>query len=508
MIKIPTRSLAALIAGMVSSQAQFAGFQNHGLVGVGRLDANASDQLGAGVDTLGGIFSSMAILPGSVQRTGSAGAYTWSGILYGLPDRGFGDGATDFHPRIQTLEFSLTPESGAGVFGQTQITLKNTATTLLTDGTGGLFTGFNPDVVGGTTPKTSSSSVGGGKRSLDPEGIVKLRSGDFFISDEYGPLLGRYTASGELVSEFSVPDALVPKDQPPTPGTVDFSATNANESGRRGNRGLEGLSVSPDEKLLFAMLQSPTMQDGGASNPSRNTRLLVYDIEEGSATENQIVGEYIYQLSLKGNAAGTRHTPVSEILALNDRQLLVLERDGVFGNALYKNVNLIDLGGATNLRDLAGMPYDLENGVAGQLDLPTGGTLPAGINPLARQDFISLLNPTDLSRFGLNNNSTPDGNTVYEKWEALALVPWDPSDPNNADFFLLVGNDNDFRATSVMHNGQSVGSNSLAVDNMLLAYHVTLPGASVQAVPEASTFMGMFGLALVGAGMWVRRRRS
>jgi hypothetical protein len=495
--------LASLLPGPLAF-SQFAGFQNHGLVGVGRLDANAFDQAGAGLDTLGGIFSSMAILPGSMERTGSAGNFSWSGVLFGLPDRGFGDGATDYHPRIQTVPFSITPEFGVGTFPQNQIQLRNTQTTLLTDSSGSLFTGFNPDVTGPTVPQTSLAGLGGGKRSLDPEGLVKLRSGDFLLSDEYGPLLGRYSADGKLLYEFGVPEALLPKDQPPTPGDLNFSATNANESGRRGNRGLEGLSVSPDESKLFVMLQSPAIQDGGGGNPTRNTRLLVYDIEENSPTENQIVGEYIYQLTLNGNVAGNRHTPISEILALNDHQLLVLERDGNFGGALYKNVNLADLNGATNLRAIAGMPYDLENGTPGQLDLPAGGTLPAGLTPLARQDFISLLDPADLARFGLNNNATPDANTIYEKWEALALVPWDPTDPSNDEFLLLVGNDNDFRASTVYHNGSVVGSNPLEIDNMLLAYHVTLPGASVPAVPEASTWIAALGLGL--AAFLVRRR--
>jgi len=58
-------AMLALTAGGVS-QAQ--PLVNLDLVGVGRVPGDAFDQLGAGVDTLGGIFSGM-----------------W------LPDRGFGD---------------------------------------------------------------------------------------------------------------------------------------------------------------------------------------------------------------------------------------------------------------------------------------------------------------------------------------------------------------------------------------------------------------------------------
>jgi len=83
-------------------------------------------------------------------------------------------------------------------------------------------------------------------------------------------------------------------------------------------------------------------------------------------------------------------------------------------------------------------------------------------------------------------------------------VPWDPTDPSNDEFLLLVGNDNDFRASTVYHNGSVVGSNPLEIDNMLLAYHVTLPGASVPAVPEASIWIAALGLGF--AAFLVRRR--
>jgi hypothetical protein len=52
---------------------------------------------------------------------------------------------------------------------------------------------------------------------------------------------------------------------------------------------------------------------------------------------------------------------------------------------------------------------------------------------------------------------------------------WDkPAAPD--DYLLLVGNDNDFKAPIVYHNGRPVATNALIVDNILLAYRVTLPG--------------------------------
>src|SRR3954469_13262959 len=72
---------------------------NLGLVGVGRIPADSFDQLGPGVDTLGGIFSGMWLDPGSITKVGE----TYYATVYAQPDRGFGDGSQAFHPRLQQL---------------------------------------------------------------------------------------------------------------------------------------------------------------------------------------------------------------------------------------------------------------------------------------------------------------------------------------------------------------------------------------------------------------------
>lgn len=95
--------LALLMAAGFSAHGQFQGFINKGLVGVGRIPASTFDKAGDGrQDTLGG-FSAMAVEPGSL--TYSSG--TISGRLIGLPDRGFGDGTTDYRPRVEIYGFSI-----------------------------------------------------------------------------------------------------------------------------------------------------------------------------------------------------------------------------------------------------------------------------------------------------------------------------------------------------------------------------------------------------------------
>ena len=41
---------------------------------------------------------------------------------------------------------------------------------------------------------------------------------------------------------------------------------------------------------------------------------------------------------------------------------------------------------------------------------------------------------------------------------------------------LLVGSDNDFKARKVFHEGEIVATNDYALDTMILAYRVALPG--------------------------------
>lgn len=467
--------LAAVLAShtLVSAQSS----ANLGLVGVGRVSSAGFDQLGANVDSLGGIGSGIHFDPASWTRAGDpVNGYSYSGVLYSTPDRGFGDGSQALHPRLQTFSFSITPYYGSGPAPQTQIVLSNSATTIFTYDGNQAFTGFDPDSLSDTNfPVSTPGSIGEGRRSLDPEGLAPAPDGGWFVCDEYGTFVYKFTARGELEYTLEPPAAILPK-RGNYPGAIAFTATNAPTSGRRNNRGLEGLSITPDGKRLLSILQSPTIQDVGGGNLGRNTRLLVFDVDPASATFQRAIGEYIYRLTLNATPETNRNTPASEVLALNRTQFLVLERDSLgLGNTvntapLYKRVVLGDLSGATNLINTA---YDLERGAPGQVSLPADA-LPAGIAAVARQDLIDLIDTNQLSRFGLNISTNQDQNTFTEKWEGLTLMPLnDPAAPS--DHLLLVANDNDFKSPVVYHNGVAVGTNEIALDNMVLAYRVSLP---------------------------------
>jgi hypothetical protein len=468
--------LLLLLATRVGAQEDpFAGCAVRGLVGVGVISAATLDH--AGHDTLGGVFSGLWIDPASVKREGGS----YSGTLYGLPDRGYGDGDSDYRPRLQTFAFRFTPDSAATLdhpAPPTQLQLTNTATLLFTDETGQPFTGFVPDRFDRERPTSESGSPGGGRHSLDPEALVPAADGGWWVAEEYGPFVHRFDAAGRLQQTLRPPEAYLPRTGSQYPRLNNFG-DSVLASGRRANHGFEGLARTPDGTRLLGLLQGPLVQDGGEEKTARCTRLLVWDIAPGSPAAGQPVAEYVVELPTNGGKKG-KAADANELLALDAHRCLILERDnsglgGSPGPMRYKKVNLLDLRGATNL---LGTGYDRAADGPGQQKLPFAAPQSVGVTPVRRRDFLDLLDTRELGRFGLNTRDPADVRTLSEKWEGLALVPvGDPTAPD--DFFLFVGNDNDFKAPHAIHNDTALGPNAVVVDTMVLVWRVTLPGTRV-----------------------------
>ena len=60
------------------------------------------------------------------------------------------------------------------------------------------------------------------------------------------------------------------------------------DTGRQNNQGFEGMSVSPDGRMLFVMNQSALRQDldpADVKATRRNVRLLAYDITGRAAAD-------------------------------------------------------------------------------------------------------------------------------------------------------------------------------------------------------------------------------
>lgn len=454
---------------------------NQGLVGVGRISSSTRDKYG---ETFGSM-SALTFDAKSWRRVGDR----YSGIMLGLPDRGYNVvGTTDYRPRLNTLALTLTPYYGAaalpsGTAQQSQVGLSLLDTTLLTEANGAVTTGLDPQPRTGVRAAANGfpalPQAYNGKISLDTEGIAPLSDGSFYISDEYGPNIYHFSADGRMISAIQPPAALLPIRN----GGVDYSSNNPAvgqptptpadpTAGRQNNQGLEGLSLTPDKGKLATLLQSATRQDGGTGGSSatrRNTRLMIYDVSKNPDNPT-LVGHYVVPLPTFRSGASTLVAAQSEMLALNDKQFLVLARDsnngqGLSGtNSLYRSIDIVDVSGATNL---VGSAYE------GTTPVAPGGVLAASITPVRYSAFLNINNNSQLSKFGLHNGGAQDANLLSEKWEAMGLLPvLDAAKPD--DFFLFVGNDNDF----LTRNGYQVGAAYDAganVDTMLLVYRLTLP---------------------------------
>jgi uncharacterized repeat protein (TIGR01451 family) len=485
-------------------------FINLGLQGVGRVPANSIDP--ATGESLGSI-SDMQISDFINNGDG-----TWSGTMTTLPDRGFNTTITppppaapinifsNYAARLNNYTFTFTPYTGAAaITAQDQIALTFTGSTRFTydhDGDGGTAPVFTTGLLanGGTTlfgttvpvatgNSTQSDGTVANRLAVDSEGLVldirPGKGGTGWVGDEYGPGIYHFNAAKQIDGAVLLPAALIPHSPA---GTTNFQA-DPPLNGRRINQGMEGLCQSPDGTLLFGLLQSATIQDSGSGNQGRtNTRLLVYDIS-GTDTPTDPIAQYVIQLPrFDADVALPTGTPgldragaQSAVIALNNHQLLVLSRDGngrgAAGATMFKSVLLVELTGATNFDN----QFDGE-GAAGKLT-SSGDTLKPGITPMTWIEALNMLGKTDpsiadLAKFNINLNTAPgDINSLCEKWEALALVSCqDASNPN--DYFLFVGNDNDFGSAAGKYKDASGVIQSydagLENDTVVLAWRVRL----------------------------------
>jgi hypothetical protein len=183
---------------------------------------------------------------------------------------------------------------------------------------------------------------------IDAEALVRLTDGTFWIADENGPSIAHVSADGRVITRY-VPQG-TDKDYEGARYDV-VGALPAILAKRQANRGIESLAISPDERFLYAMMQSPLANpDTAAFRKARNTRLLKIE-----RTSMQIVAEFVYVMddpkSFRRDPSDSPADPrISEIMAIGPDKLIVLERTEAT-TKLYQ----IDLAAATNI---LGTPWD------------------------------------------------------------------------------------------------------------------------------------------------------
>lgn len=250
----------------------------------------------------------------------------------------------NYQARQQEIDFVLTPYYGSAnlsfAAAQETLKLKYTKTTLQVERLDKKTSGLDPAAVRAATlgfpllaladPQIPIVSKVDNRLVLDVEGVIANSDGSwvswhwhhctliqiklhrFWISDEYGPYIYKFSESGHLIQTIQPPKAIQPRD---AKGNLNFTANTDPTTGRVGNQGkeanlqlkdkswysliwpgFEGLTVDPSTGTVYAMLQSATVQDGGSdSTTSRFTRLLAYDVNN-PILEPRLIGEYVVPL--------------------------------------------------------------------------------------------------------------------------------------------------------------------------------------------------------------------
>jgi hypothetical protein len=352
-----TTSFAALSAATASAQPALIA---HGTLTSSRAGSYAdlsglkgTLENGAAANLLGGFGSGIAHISGDQ--------------FLAVPDRGPNavpfnsniDDTVSYINRFHTIKMNLKPNTGSGLPYTIDPDLE--ATTLLFNllplsyGSGvGLgvgsgepkqnnflehfFTGRSDNF----NPNRNSGDANDAR--LDPESIRVSNDGlSVFISDEYGPYVYQFLRfNGLRIRTFQLPEKFFVSTLSPM-GAVEIAN---NTSGRVANKGMEGLAITPDGRTLVGIVQNSLIQDASDGAPNL-LRIVTIDILTGRTTH-----EYPYVL--------TTGSGVSDIVALNNHEFLVDERDGKGladapgEKAKIKQIFKIDLQGATDISNMTG----------------------------------------------------------------------------------------------------------------------------------------------------------
>lgn len=408
------------------------------LIAVGSLPGTIADRSAA---TAGLLENGV---PGNLLGgLGSGLAYAGWGRFIAVPDRGPNavaynsaiDDTTSYIARFHTIHMRLEP-SAPGSALPLSLTPRLEATTLMSSRQPLHYgTGAGLDVAGGEPALNAAHhthyftgrsdnfdpaalSTDPRNARLDPEGVRVSNDGfRVFVSDEYGPFvyeLSRIT--GQRLRSFALPGEFAIAHSSPQ-GDVEIAS---NTSGRVTNKGMEGLAITPDGRTLFGAMQSPLLQDGGTDG--RFTRIITIDTWTGATRQ------YAYELTNIGSASKPKFPTISEVVAINDHELLVDERDGKGrgddSTAAYKKLYRIDLAGAPDV-----------GGIEGEANL-------AG-KAVAKTLFLDVV--ATLNAHGIASTDIP------AKLEGMAFGP-DVVIDGVLEHTLWLSNDNDFIGTVVDSN--------------------------------------------------------
>jgi hypothetical protein len=342
--------------------------------------------------TAGAYGSSLYPVPGSRDE------------YYGLTDRGpnvDGPGGVKVEP-IPTFD----PAIGKFRFVNGKAVLERTIPLRAADGTPYSGRVNSQASTGETIVDRNGDVLPTDPNGYDSEGLVAMPDGTFWVSDEYGPFITHFDRDGRAIGRLSPFDGSLP----------------AELANRVPNKGMEGLTVTPDHKTLVGIMQSALQQPDLTKKPANVTtlRIVTYDLR------SHATHEYLYLLHDPKTNSGA----VSEITALTNSTFLVDERDGNVEPGAYKHLFKIDLRGATDVTGTSVGGKSIEAYVGtDDTATATADLATAGITPVAESDYLDL--------GGLLTRLDPTGGFFgHDKIEGVATT--------DGGRTVVVSNDNDF----------------------------------------------------------------
>ena len=171
---------------------------------------------------------------------------------------------------------------------------------------------------------------------LDPEGLAALKDGSFWISDEYGPHLVHYNCDGleiERINAFISDE----RNNVIINGKPILLPTEFTK--RRANRGMEALTITPDQTTLVGIMESSMDNPDESGRTSSLVRIVTINLVSGQ------IAQYLYRLD---NA----HHVTSGIVALSDHEFYLIEHDRKFPlqeESATKLIYKVDIAQATDI---------------------------------------------------------------------------------------------------------------------------------------------------------------
>lgn len=206
------------------------------------------------------------------------------------------------------------------------------------------------------TPKsvhfiTGLPKEGQRKAMLDSEGIARLADGDFLISSEANtdvkprsmPRIFRTNSEGVWKSEVAIPEKYLPE------------VLGKQTKGVQNNMSFEGLTTFADGKIVFTSTEACLTQDIVRGEDANGDIIRVLKFEDKGAQHGYYtpVAEFAYKMDVLSfnNQGREMLRGVSEILALSETKVLVMERGARLhgmGFTSAVTIYLADLSKATN----------------------------------------------------------------------------------------------------------------------------------------------------------------